>query len=201
MPPPVRARQARKVPRARPGTRTILNPQNPTVTLTRVQTGIGALTFEAAASDTVGDLRLGCAYQLRSGASSTVQYAGGSHVAPPNSTRPVIVAHHDRFERISIDLRQCRDVERLIIYGFSESRAQLRWGGTLLATAFGNARIEVPLDADPSDAVTVFLSLYNVDGEFVLRAEMEAITGSIREASKAYGFDAITWQDDRTPVG
>ena len=48
----------------------------PTVTLNRVQSGVGALTFEAVASAEVGDLRLGCAYQLRSGLSSTVQQKG-----------------------------------------------------------------------------------------------------------------------------
>jgi hypothetical protein len=44
------------------------------------------------------------------------------------------------------------------------------------------------------------MSIYNVDGEYVVRAEMETIVGDVREAARAYGYDRITWRDDRTPV-
>jgi hypothetical protein len=46
----------------------------------------------------------------------------------------------------------------------------------------------------------MLLSLYNVRGEYVLRAELESIEGGVREACRAYGYDRITWLDDRTPV-
>jgi hypothetical protein len=39
-----------------------------------------------------------------------------------------------------------------------------------------------------------------VRGELVLRAEMEIVPGGVREAARGYGFDRITWLDDRTPV-
>jgi hypothetical protein len=45
------------------------------------------------------------------------------------------------------------------------------------------------------------MSIYNFDGEFVVRAEMETITGDVREAARGYGYDRITWRDDRSPVG
>ncbi|MCW2644713.1 MAG: hypothetical protein JWP07_822 [Pseudonocardiales bacterium] len=183
-----------------PRGRTILSRKAPTVTLTRTQTGIGTLTFEAAVSPEVGDLRLGVAYQLRSGLSSTVQVTGGNRLAPPRSRRPVLVGAHERYERISVDLRQSPDIERLAIYAFSESRAQLKWGGTLIVTTFAGAKIEVPLEQLPAGEVAVLMSLYNIKGEFVLRAELETIAGSIREAARAYGYDQISWLDDRTPV-
>jgi uncharacterized protein involved in tellurium resistance len=182
------------------GGHAILNRRSPTVTLTRTQSGIGTLTIEAACSAEVGDLRLGCAYQLRTGESSTVQATGGNRLAPPRSRRPVLVGGHERYERISLDLRQSRDIERLAVYAFSESRAQVAWGGTLIVTTFGGARIETPLEQLVPGAVAVLLSLYNVGGEFVLRAELETVTGSIREAARAYGYDRIAWLDDRTPV-
>jgi uncharacterized protein involved in tellurium resistance len=188
------------VVRVTPGGHTILSRKAPTVTLTRTQTGIGTLTFEAAASGEVGDLRLGAAYQLRSGLSSTVQATAGNRLAPPRSRRPVLVGGHERYERISVDLRQSPDIERLAIYAFSESRAQLKWGGTLIVTTFAGAKIEVPLEQLAPGEVAVLLSVYNVDGEFVLRAELETIAGSIREAARAYGYDQISWLDDRTPV-
>jgi hypothetical protein len=46
----------------------------------------------------------------------------------------------------------------------------------------------------------MLMSLYNVDGELVVRAEMETIAGDVREIARAYGYDRITWRDDRNPV-
>ncbi|MEO9237977.1 MAG: hypothetical protein ABI418_07780, partial [Jatrophihabitantaceae bacterium] len=86
--------------RARTGAPTILSPKDPVVTLSRLQSGIGVLRIEAACSPAVGDLRLGCAYQLRSGLSSVVQYASGVSTAPPNSHRPVIIGQHGQFESL-----------------------------------------------------------------------------------------------------
>ncbi|PZS29561.1 MAG: hypothetical protein DLM58_15275 [Pseudonocardiales bacterium] len=199
-PPPASRVRSLPVLRVTPGGRTILSRRAPTVTLTRTQTGIGTLTFEAACSPEVGDLRLGAAYQLRSDESSTLQMTGGNRLAPPRSRRPVLVGAHDRYERISVDLRQSPDIERLAVYAFSEGRAQLRWGGTLIVTTFAGAKIEIPLEELPPGEVAVLMSLYNVRSEFVLRAEMETIAGSIREAARAYGYDQISWLDDRTPV-
>jgi len=158
------------------------------VTLTRLQSAIGALTIEALHSDAVGDLRIGCAYQLRSGRST---------LARPNSTAAVALDPHGR---VVIDLRQSRDIVRLLVFGFSPSRVELRWGGTLVVTTFGGAKVELPLERAASSGVVVFLSLYNVRGEFVLRAEMDDVSGSVRDACRAFGYERITWLDDRTPV-
>jgi uncharacterized protein involved in tellurium resistance len=187
------------ITRVRAGARTILTPKAPTVTLTRTQTGIGTLTFEAVCSAAVGDLELGAVYQLRDGVSATVQSAGGNRFAPPRSRLPVLVAGRDRYARLSVDLRQCAELERLAVFAYSPSRTPLTWGGTLITTTFGGARIELPLEELSGD-IAVLLSLYNVHGEFVLRAEMQPIAGSVREASRAYGYDQISWLDDRTPV-
>ena len=187
------------ITRVRAGARTILTPKAPTVTLTRTQTGVGTLTFEAVCSEAVGDLELGAVYQLRDGVSATVQSAGGNRFAPPRSRLPVLVAGRDRYARLSVDLRQCGELERLAVFAYSPSRTPLTWGGTLITTTFGGARLELPLEELSGD-IAVLLSLYNVHGEFVLRAEMQPIAGSVREASRAYGYDQITWLDDRTPV-
>jgi uncharacterized protein involved in tellurium resistance len=185
--------------RIRAGEQKLLSVKDPTVTLTRVQSGIGQLAIEAVCSPDVGDLRLGAAYQLRGGATSTVQYAGGNRFAP-SSRRPVVVAGRDEYEHLRIDLRQARELERLTVYAFSESRAELTWGGTLVVTTFGGARVEIPLELLHPGRVGVLISIYNLDGELVIRAEMETITGDVREAARAYGYDRITWRDDRSPV-
>lgn len=178
----------------------LLDIKSPTVTLTRVQSGVGHLAVEAVCSAEVGDLRLGAAYQLAGGASSTVQFSGGNRFAP-SARRPVIVAGRDEYEYLRLDLRRVRDLERLTVYAFSESRSQLAWGGTLVVTTYGGARIELPLESLFAGSIAVLLSIYNLDGELVIRAEMETITGDVREAVRSYGYDRITWRDDRTPVG
>jgi hypothetical protein len=68
-PPPRRATHRRPVPRAASGSRTILTPRDPTVTLTRIQSGIGTLTIEAVCSPAVGDIRIGALYELTDGTS------------------------------------------------------------------------------------------------------------------------------------
>jgi uncharacterized protein involved in tellurium resistance len=180
--------------------RLILRPTAPTVTLTRLQSGIGTLRIEAACSSEVGDLRLGCAYDLADGTSSTVQMTQGERYAPARAKRPVIVGSRDQFETISIDLGQIRTLRRAVLYAFSQARSPLRWGGTLITTTFGGARIELPLETLSGGGVAVLESLYVVDGEMVIRAEMQTLNGDVREAARAYGFDRITWLDDRQPV-
>jgi uncharacterized protein involved in tellurium resistance len=193
-------RRRRTDQRVRSGERFVLMPAEPTVTLTRLQSGIGTLTIEAAVSAEVGDLRIGCAYELESDLEMTVQMADGNRFAPPHAKRPVLVAGKERFERIGIDLRQCRSLRRLIVYAFSEHRQPLAWGGTLIVTTYGGARVELPLESLQAGDVAVLLSLYQVRGEFTLRAEMQTLYGDVREACRAYGYDKITWLDDRTPV-
>jgi len=164
-----------------------------------MQSGVGALTFQAVLSESVGDLRLGCAYQLVSGQSSVTQ-ASGPRATPTGYRRPVIFTSGERFEALTIDLAQSRELERLIVYAYSESGATLNWDGTLVVQTYGGARVELPLRRDPAAGVLVPLSLYNIDGEFVLRSEQSIIRGSIREATASFGFDRISWLNDHTPL-
>jgi hypothetical protein len=163
----------------------------PTVRLTPVQSGIGELVVEAVCSPAVGDLRLGAAYQLVDGHTSTV-------TGPANSGRPLAVVDADG--RLLFDLRQVRRLERLTVYAFSESRRPLNWSGALVATTFGGARVELSLETLLPGRTAVLLSVYRLDAELVLRAEMETIDGDVREAARAYGYDRIVWRDDRYPA-
>ncbi|WP_375489553.1 hypothetical protein [uncultured Jatrophihabitans sp.] len=178
----------------------LLGVADPAARLTRVQSGIGTLMIEAACSPAVGDLRLGAAYELADGASSTVQYAAGGNRYAPSSRRPVIVGGRDEFEHLRLDLRQTPDLRRMSVYAFSESRTELRWGGTLVVTTFGGGRVELPLETLHAGTTAVLVSVYNVAGELVVRAEVGTIAGDVREAARAYGYDRITWRDDRNPV-
>jgi hypothetical protein len=130
-----------------------------------------------------------------------MQMAQGERYAPAHSKRPVLVGSREAFETISIDLRKIRSLRRLVVYAFSDGRQPLTWGGTLITTTFGGARVELPLETLEGGAVAVLQSLYVVNGECVLRAEMQTLYGDVREASRAYGYDKITWLDDRSPVG
>jgi hypothetical protein len=171
---------------------------------------VGGLTVTAATSVGDGDLRLGCAYRLRSGASSLVQAVSGVTGAPPGSRRPVIRASRDRFEALHLDLRQVGELDRAIVYLFSHydavraqppgTKAMVPWSGVLSSETFAGVRIDVPLRRDPAPGVLVALSIYHVEGELVLRAENELLAGSVRDAVRAFGFETITWIDPTTPL-
>lgn len=200
-PRPERITRRLPAPRRAPsGQQTILNDRGPTVVLDRLQTGIGKLRIEAAVSPQVGDLRLGCAYQLRGGATSTVQRTGGNRFAPSDGKRPVLQAQLEQYETIAVDLRRSQELERLAIYAYSESRAPLAWAGTLVVRTFGGAAIELPLEMSEHTPVAVLMTVYNVDHQLVLRHEMEPFGTSVRAACLAYGYDRITWLDDWTPI-
>jgi len=178
----------------------ILTRRNPTVTLNRVQSGVGTLDIQAICSPAVGDLRLGALYELADGTSSVVQRATGISVAPPGSRRPVLTGSWDRYDRVRIDLRQSRALRRLLVYAFSESGQELVWGGTLVVATSGGARVDVPLDLGRHPGPSALLSLHNLDGEFVLRAECEQVDGATRQVARAFGYERITWADDSMPV-
>jgi uncharacterized protein involved in tellurium resistance len=178
----------------------ILTTRDPTVTLNRVQCGIGTLQFESVCSAAVGDIRLGALYQLADGTSSIVQRATGIPAAPPASRRPIITGSWGQYDRLTVDLRQSVKLSRLLVYAFSESGRELVWGGTLRTSTFGGARVELPLDFGQHNGPIALLSLYNIDGEFVLRAEAEKVSGAVREVARAFGYDRITWADNSTPV-
>jgi hypothetical protein len=184
-----------------PKGRVILTPQDPTVTLNRIQSGVGTLTVEAICSPAVGDIRIGALYQFTDGTSSLVSRAAGIPAAPPGSRRPVITGQLGEYDRLVIDLRQSRSLARLLVYAFSESGRELAWGGTLVTTTFGGARVELPLDLGRHDGPIALLSLYNVDGEYVLRAERDKVDGAVRDVARMFGYDHISWADDSTPVG
>ena len=186
--------------RARSGQQTILTRKEPTVRLNRLQSGVGTLTIEAVCSPAVGDLRIGAAYQLADATSSIVQHASGILVGPPGSKHALLSAYRHEYDGLTVDLRQSRALRRLVVYAFSDSGQPIAWGGTLVTTTFGGARIEIPLELGQHQGPAVLMSLYNVDGEYVLRAELELIAGEVREATRAFGYDRITWADSRTPV-
>jgi hypothetical protein len=194
------ARNRRPVRRARSGAQTILTRREPTVTLSRIQGGVGTFTIELVCSAVVGDVRLGAAYQLADETTSIVQYDSGITTAPPNSRRPIITGSRAQYEKLTVDLRQIRALSRMAVYAYSRSGQPIAWAGTLLCATFGGARIEVPLELGSWQGPLVLMSIYNVGGELVLRAEMDPIAGGIRDAARAYGFDRIIWADAQTPI-
>lgn len=172
----------------------------PTVTLSRIQSAVGTLTVTAACGAGVGDLRLGCAYELADGGSSTVQHEGGNRNGPLDSTSPIISAQRHEFQTVVIDLRHCREITRLMFYAFSASHVPLSWGGTLIATTYGQASIELPLELPTPTPVAALMCAYNIRGEFVLRRTLLALPGTVKTACLAFGFERITWLDDSTPT-
>ncbi|TXR56484.1 hypothetical protein [Quadrisphaera setariae] len=195
--PPAPARRDRRTRRGGP---TLLTPREPTVTLDRLESGIGALTATAVCPPSAGDVVLGALYQLADGTSGAVGAAVGVPGGPARSRRPVLSAPPPRSERVVVDLRQSRALRRLLVVASSASGWPLQLDGTLVVTTAGGARVEVPLATGRPVLTLAVLSLYAVDGEFVLRAELEPFDAPLREVARAYGYGALSWADDRTPV-
>ncbi len=199
--PPTTATPVRRPlgPRIPDSGRGVLTPEAPTVALSPLESGIGTLTVEAAISAEVGDVQLGCAYAFASGRTSFLNPDSGRRSAPADAKLPILVGGRGRFPRISVDLRQVRELERLVFIVHSASQTPLSWGGTLVATTHAGHRVQVPLDHAENDVAVAAMSVYQVRGELVLRAELDT-AASVREAAVAFGFDQITWLDDRTPI-
>ena len=174
-----------------------MGPTEPSLGLSRIQSGVGALTVEARCSPSVGDLALAVALRTRSGGVRVVKGPGPTAVP---AKRPLLRMPIERFQQALIDLRQVRDLDRFLVLVFSASGGPLLWGGTLVVTAFGGARTELALDAPPGPGVVPVLSGYVVDGEIVLRCEPWEAHPSFREACLAMGYDRITWLDPNSPA-
>lgn len=186
--------------RAATGATATLNTAAPTLTLTRVQSGVGVLTITAACSDAVADARLGCMYELRTGRSGLVDLSRHLPVAPHDSRRPIILAGEPDFETLTFDLVQCRELRRAAVYLYAPSGAPSDPVGTLVVETFGRARVEIPLEGLAPASVLVALTVFTIDGELVLRVENEPVAGPVRSACEAFGFDTISWLDPQTPL-
>ena len=184
---PPRTRFGSVQPRStNPVAATILTTRSPTVMLNRLQSGIGALTFDAAWS-TTEYIRLGCAFQMHTRQSGLVR--------PSGVTGPLLLESRGPQQRLILDLLSARYLDRLIVFAAPPSGAAWGMSGTLIVTTYGQGRIEIPLDRPTAVGVAILLSLYNIDGEFVLRSESNDIAGSTRDACIAFGFDRIPWLD------
>ncbi|MBD8059651.1 hypothetical protein IC607_11815 [Cellulomonas sp. JH27-2] len=188
------------------GRPTLLSRENPTVALTRVQSGVGVLRITARVSRTIGDLRLAAFCALTTPDTSAdptavdvtlLDHNRGMTVAPTGSRRPVVQALDQGF---LVDLRQVTRVRRLVVLAFSPTASALAWSGALRVETIGGARVDVPLEHEQGAGSLVALSVVDVAGELVLRAERDLVPGALREAGAAYGFDTLTWVDKWTPL-
>ncbi|WP_138917819.1 hypothetical protein [Gordonia effusa] len=176
-----------------------LLPTRPTLTLTRVQSGVGGIDIELLAPATVA-LALACIVTDSEGESYVVDPTHPHSPPPPTSIDPLITFASNGFGRFGINLRRSGELSRLIVVATSATGQTVEWTGTLIITTFGGGRVDIPIDATPPSTATIIASIYNVAGEYVLRAEGQPMNGSLREASRSFGFDAISWLDARTPI-
>lgn len=180
--------------------REILAPTRPTLALTRVQSGVGRLAVELFAPPAPA-VALACILTDADGESTVVDPTHPRSPPPPTTTDPLITFSGNGFGSFGINLRRSRELSRLIVVATAVVEPQIDWTGTLSLTTFGGGRIDIPLDATPASTTTIVASIYNVDGEYVLRAEGQPMNGSLREAARSFGFDTISWLDPRTPIG
>lgn len=182
---PLRVRKARRTVN---GTVTRLSATAPSVTLNRLQSGIGSLEFSLSRAAGAGELSLGCVYQLQSRIEGVIQTSGAT-TGPPGSPLPLLrMKMRADGDSVSFDLRQITTLRRALLYGYSPSGAPTSWSGTIVASTFGGAQLEIPLAGPSSGGTLAMVTIYNVDGELVLRSEMEQFRGRPQRAAEAFGF-------------
>lgn len=190
-------------PRVRPGETLVLDRSRPTVTLTRLQSGVGALRVSLLRGPSSGDAELGMVCQTTDGATSVVQRLSdppGSSLATPGSALPLVrLGTHEGVDTLSVHLRQVRLLRRALLYGYSPSDAVLPWQAVVVARLQDDTCLEVRVDLPPLRGTLALLTAYTVEGELVLRAELEPSAGPPEMAAQAYGF-AHVWLDGRLPV-
>ncbi|MDT4994089.1 MAG: hypothetical protein QOH97_3981 [Actinoplanes sp.] len=114
----------------------------------------------------------------------------------PATTEPAVLTDRRGHQRITLDLLRSRRLERMVVLAITQSPLPSDWGGNLVLTTAAQARIEVPIGRSLSAGVAVLMSVYNIEGELVLRAEPPAVAVSLRDAAASFGFDQIDWLDD-----
>ncbi|HEY3466185.1 MAG TPA: hypothetical protein VGL47_13715 [Amycolatopsis sp.] len=157
------------------------------MTLDRLQSAIGSLTVEAVCTATAP--ALACTYELADDRSAFL----GSGTS---ATRTPLLAVRSR--SVSADLRQVRQLVRLVVMADFPTAGPT---GLLVVSTWDGARLELPLGNPGGARVTVPLSIHNVSGELVLRAEPEEAFSSPRAAADAFGFHRISWLDEFTSAG
>jgi len=185
-PPPVRRGRRR-----RPGLATRLEVTTPSLTLTRVESGIGSLRF-ALAGPGADLLRLGCMYELRTAAGTHTEHLSPS--AEPSARRDVVAVRKGEkpgSSVISVDLREVTTLRRLLLYAAPRTVSASMTVGTavLVSSSIGGTLVEVPLTLGELDGTPLALaSVFNVDGELVVRREVAMSDTEVRSLAERHGF-------------
>jgi hypothetical protein len=189
-------------PRLARGTTAVLAGRRRTVTLTRLQSGTGALQVSLSRAAAAGDLALGVVLATTDGATHVLQRLGDALATPTTPAAPLPLARltgGPGSEGCVLDLRQVGRLQRALVYGYSPSIAALTWDGLLGLTTYDGSRVEVPFDLPPLSGTVALLTAYQVRGELVLRAELEPFAGPPETAAQAYGY-SYGWLDGRLPA-
>lgn len=188
-------------PRVQPGATAVLARPHPTVTLTRLQSGVGQLAVALRPVPGAGDVEMGVLCETDDGALHVVQRLGDRTSAPaPGSPLPLVrLAREDGADVVLVDLRSVRRLRRALFYGYSPSVSVVTWDGVVRAVLHDGGRLEAPFDLPPLSGTVALLTLYVVDGEVVVRAEMEPFAGPPETAALAYGY-RLGWLDGRLPA-
>ncbi len=171
--------------RAVAGVLTRLEGEQPSVTLNRLQSGLGGLAINLVG---VGAERaaLACAYEIDATPHprTLVVYSGSD---PVPKLGQVMWGSFKQHQRVLVDLRQVVQLRRALFF-LTTSPGSGTSSCALLFAARGVDMVECPLDLPPEAATVVVATIYNVYGELVIRSEVEVFHASPRKAAEAHGF-------------
>ena len=151
-----------------------LDRSGPTITLNRVQSGTGSLEVRILTPPGTGALTAGCVMQLANQTNVVVREGGDNLAAPTHALGPLARLRSGADEDvITWDLRRVGDLRRALVYAQVPVTAPPTTG-TLVLTTSGGPVAEATFQTAPG-SVLVLLSLHNVAGELVVRAETDVL--------------------------
>ncbi|GLY07716.1 MULTISPECIES: hypothetical protein [Actinoplanes] len=193
-PPPAVRRRLAPVRRVAPDRPLALTPPTPTAVLTRIQSGVGTLTATMHWSEPgVGRLLVAC--QRRSREVRVLNPEPGSLVEAGG----LLLDHRGGSPSLTWDLLHVREIDRLML-AVTANRGPRPLTGVLTLVTYSGARVEVPVELPPEAMVSVLVTIFQVDGELVLRAERDTVGATLKDACDAYGYGAVTWINPYTPM-
>ncbi|MGK5682382.1 hypothetical protein [Actinoplanes sp. URMC 104] len=139
--------------------------------------------------------RLIIAYQLDNGDQRLFTPLDG----PLVTADCLLLDHRGSHPVLTIDLLHVRTLARVLLAA-TPHLAAAPLTGALVSTTYGGARIDQPISIPAPAGVAVLATIHNLDGELVLRAEWDAVRGSLQDVCQAYGYDRVTWLDPGTPL-
>lgn len=152
------------------------------------------------------DVHLGCLWEMNDRSSGLIQLLGGgsdSARCDGNTVLRLGGRSETDGQTLVASLRQMPLLNRMVLFVYANNGVP-EWGPLnvhLSATLKGGVAVELTPSPGPTWAtVLAIASVHRVGGTLVVRREDQYLSGQQSSVGWAYGFDSLSWSDERTIV-